>query len=209
MESLGGDQRWLDRFFAQHAAVLYYWVLVFLWLVSPTIAYNFSELIEAHAVDTYAEFVDANEEELRKLPAPSIAKKYYEAEDLHYFDEFQTSRPRGSRRPKVDSLYDVFCQIRDDEGEHVATMSQCQDSRVVVRAPSAEAGFALAASAAAAFTSAGIPQKFVDELSAGAEGSWAEPLESLGLDVLLESLGDTWEELLAIVVAWFEQNGLG
>lgn len=52
MESLGGDQRWSDRFLAQHAAVLYYWVLVVLWLVSPTLAYNFSQLIEAHAVDT-------------------------------------------------------------------------------------------------------------------------------------------------------------
>lgn len=26
MESLGGDRLWIDRFFAQHAAVLYYWV---------------------------------------------------------------------------------------------------------------------------------------------------------------------------------------
>ena len=28
MESLGGDQKWLDRFMAQHAAVIYYWILV-------------------------------------------------------------------------------------------------------------------------------------------------------------------------------------
>lgn len=52
MESLGGDQRWSDRFFAQHSAVAYYWVLIGLWLLSPTLAYNFSQLIEAHAVDT-------------------------------------------------------------------------------------------------------------------------------------------------------------
>ena len=25
MESLGGDQLWIDRFMAQHAAVFYYW----------------------------------------------------------------------------------------------------------------------------------------------------------------------------------------
>ena len=48
MEALGGDQRWSDRALAQHAAVLYYWVLLVLWM-----AYNFSQLIEAHAVDTY------------------------------------------------------------------------------------------------------------------------------------------------------------
>ncbi|EGB11649.1 hypothetical protein AURANDRAFT_21606, partial [Aureococcus anophagefferens] len=39
MESLGGDRRWADRFFAQHAAIIYYWVLIALWLLSPTTAY--------------------------------------------------------------------------------------------------------------------------------------------------------------------------
>jgi hypothetical protein len=52
MESLGGDQAWRDRFAAQHAALVYYAVLNALWFLSPTLAYNFSELIEAHAVDT-------------------------------------------------------------------------------------------------------------------------------------------------------------
>lgn len=34
----------------QHAAVLYYFILVGIFFVSPPLAYNFSELIEAHAV---------------------------------------------------------------------------------------------------------------------------------------------------------------
>ena len=33
MESLGGDQRWSDRFLAQPSAVLHFWVLVALWLL--------------------------------------------------------------------------------------------------------------------------------------------------------------------------------
>ncbi len=41
MESLGGDQRWVDRFFAHHAAIAYYWILVALWLLSPSLSYNF------------------------------------------------------------------------------------------------------------------------------------------------------------------------
>lgn len=57
MEALGGDQSWADRFIAYHAALVYSTVLSVLWLLSPTLAYNFSELIEAHAVDTYGEFV--------------------------------------------------------------------------------------------------------------------------------------------------------
>ena len=46
MESLGGDACWRDRFLGQHAAIVYYFVLVALWLISPALAYNFSELIE-------------------------------------------------------------------------------------------------------------------------------------------------------------------
>jgi hypothetical protein len=31
-----------------------------------------------------------------------------------------------SARPKVETLYDTFCCIRDDEGEHVKTMAAMQ-----------------------------------------------------------------------------------
>lgn len=146
METLGGDRLWIDRFMAGHSAVLYFWVLCLLWLVSPTLAYNFSELIEAHAVDTYGTFVDENEELLKSMPAPAIARTYY-TQDMYMYDEFQTSKPKGARRPKMDTLYDVFSAIRDDEGEHVATMAACQDPEVLVRSPNVEA--AIAASAAA------------------------------------------------------------
>ncbi|CAI7784682.1 unnamed protein product, partial [Closterium sp. NIES-53] len=135
MESLGGDRLWVDRFFAQHAAILYYWVLNFMFLISPRTAYNFSELIEAHAVDTYGEFVDENEELLKTLPPSPAAIAYYNSDDLYMFDEFQTSRVPESRRPKIESLYDVFCAIRDDEMEHVKTMSACQQLDSVVRSP--------------------------------------------------------------------------
>lgn len=46
MESLGGDQLWVDRFMAQHAAVFYFWVLVIFFAVSPSLAYVFSEMVE-------------------------------------------------------------------------------------------------------------------------------------------------------------------
>ena len=50
------------RFLAQHSAIAYFFVLIFLWFASPSLAYNFSQLIEAHAVDTYAEFAESNKE---------------------------------------------------------------------------------------------------------------------------------------------------
>ena len=92
-------------------------------------SWQFSELIEAHAVDTYAEFVDANREALAKLPAPRVTRLYYTGADLFLFDEFQTSRARGSRRPPCKTLLDVFTNIRDDEGEHVKTMAVSQSAR--------------------------------------------------------------------------------
>jgi len=77
----------LDRFLAEHAAVFYYWVLVLFFFLSPSLAYNFSELIEAHAVDTYTEFLRANEDLLKQLPPPKIAESYYLADNLYMFDE--------------------------------------------------------------------------------------------------------------------------
>ena len=77
MEALGGDREWRDRFFAGHSAFLYFFALCGAWLVSPTLAYNFSELIEAHAVDTYGQFTDENEALLRTLPPPRIAIRYF------------------------------------------------------------------------------------------------------------------------------------
>jgi hypothetical protein len=44
MESLGGDKDWEVRFLAQHSSIIYYFVLIFVWILSPTLAYNFSEV---------------------------------------------------------------------------------------------------------------------------------------------------------------------
>ena len=103
------------------------------------------------------EFVDANKELLKSLPPPIEALEYYNGNDMYLFDEFQaqiltiystellvgfkwnraltfgnaiqTGRAPRSRRPQIRNLYDVFCNIRDDELEHVKTMFQCQTVR--------------------------------------------------------------------------------
>ena len=53
MESLGGDNAWVDRFIAQHSAIIYFWALIVFYAFSPKDAYAFSELVEGHASDTY------------------------------------------------------------------------------------------------------------------------------------------------------------
>lgn len=101
MESLGGATRWSDRFLARHAAIAYYGVLVILYLLSPSTAYKSSELLEMHAVDTYRQFVEENEEILSKLPPPSITNsKYY-----------------------VENLRQLFWLISSDELKHAKNMN--------------------------------------------------------------------------------------
>jgi ubiquinol oxidase len=126
MESLGGNERWIDRFLAQHLAIVYYWAVVPLYMFLPKYAYYMMELIEQHAQHTYDTFLSTNGEELKLQPAPQVAINYYRDGDLYMFDEFQTGTIPESRRPKVDNLYDVFVNIRDDEWEHVKTMVACQ-----------------------------------------------------------------------------------
>jgi ubiquinol oxidase len=126
MESLGGNQYWVDRFLAEHLAVIYYWLVVPLYMASPRLAYYMMELIENHAYHTYDDFLQAHANVLKTQPAPVVATNYYRDGDLYMFDEFQTNAKPETRRPKVDNLYDVFVNIRDDESEHVKTMMFCQ-----------------------------------------------------------------------------------
>jgi len=156
MESLGGDQKFWVRFVAQHSAIVYFFVLVFLWALSPSLSYKFSELLESHAVDTYGQFLDENEGQLRDLPPSLAAVEYYSlgVSDT-MFGEYQTSRSAEEiRKPgfSMSSLYDVFSAILNDEGDHVGTMRGCLDPKVAVMSPSLETK---ALTAAALVTSVG------------------------------------------------------
>lgn len=126
MEELGGGDNWSDRFLARHTALLYYWIVIGLYLVSPKAAYNFMEQVEQHAFASYNKFLKEEEAYLKAQPAPQVAIDYYRDGDLYMFDEFQTARTTTYRRPTIDNLYDVFVAIRDDEMEHVKTMVACQ-----------------------------------------------------------------------------------
>jgi ubiquinol oxidase len=137
MESLGGDRYLGDRFVARSIAVVYYWLVVPLYMLSPRYAYYLMELIENHAFHTYDDYLKKNEAELKTLPSPQIAIDYYRDGDLYMFDEFQTSADHKFRRPHVDNLYDVFVNIRDDESEHVKTMTALQkpEARQTFKSP--------------------------------------------------------------------------
>lgn len=70
-------------------------------------------------MDTYSEFIDSNEDILKALPVPDVAHVYFR-EFLFYFYEFQVSRKGDEQgglrdRPQLNSLYDVFVNILEDE----------------------------------------------------------------------------------------------
>lgn len=120
---------------------------------------------------------------------PRIFKLYYEAEFIFYFDESQHARPRGSRRSQEDSLYDVLLQIRDDEAEHVNTMAQCQDRKILVRAPRNQG--IVAAAVTAAFRS--MPQRKIDTLMEDLSNAFQE--NGPAVDFLYEEMQQLAEDL--------------
>eukprot|EP01025_Chloroclados_australasicus_P068550 TRINITY_DN9526_c1_g1_i4.p1 TRINITY_DN9526_c1_g1~~TRINITY_DN9526_c1_g1_i4.p1 ORF type:complete len:367 (-),score=27.39 TRINITY_DN9526_c1_g1_i4:398-1498(-) len=136
METLGGDHAWFDRFVAYHSAVVYYWLVIVYYLISPKHSYHFMEMVEGHARDTYAEFILQNQTKLADLLPPRVACEYYLSKDLYMFDSFQmTTEQDGThtkniRRPSCETLLDVFNNIRDDEMEHVKTMDACKEQTI-------------------------------------------------------------------------------
>ena len=128
MESLGGNSSAVDRTLAQSMAFFYFWYVTVVYSFSEPAAYHLSELIEDHAFNTYDGFLRDHGPKLKGMPVPDIARKYYERDDPFLFDQFCTVKePDGGEfpsrsRPPLESLYDVFVNIRNDEKEHWKTL---------------------------------------------------------------------------------------
>lgn len=59
-ESMGGADRWIDRFFAKHLVLLYYWIMVVYYLIDPVSAYHLNWEVEIHAATTYGTYLALN-----------------------------------------------------------------------------------------------------------------------------------------------------
>ena len=81
MESRGGNSYWIDRFFARHLVLIYYWVNVVYYWVSPRSAYHLSYEIEVHAAVTYAKYLAMNGPDERILEILN--------DELHHSKELQ------------------------------------------------------------------------------------------------------------------------
>ena len=85
------------------------------------------------------------------------------------------SSSRQIRRPglQMESLYDVFSAIRDDEGDHVGTMEACLDPTVAKLSPSLErkvlTGIATAAAVSLFLTAGDTGGVDVDQIVDGVD----------------------------------------
>jgi len=126
MEELGGDASPVDRVVAQALACALFWYAAGAYFAAPRFAYHLSELIEAHAYETYDAYLRSHEAELRRQPVPRAARAYYDAPNPYLFDLCRTTTSGRRRVPlkksKLASLYDVFVNVRDDEKTHWATL---------------------------------------------------------------------------------------
>ena len=57
MESIGGADRWIDRLFAWHLVLVYYWIMVGYYYLNPLDAYHLNAGIEFHATETYLNYL--------------------------------------------------------------------------------------------------------------------------------------------------------
>jgi len=60
MESIGGADRWVDRLFAWHLVLVYYWIMVGYYFVDAVDAYHINAGIELHATKTYLNYLWEN-----------------------------------------------------------------------------------------------------------------------------------------------------
>ena len=70
MESRDGNRYWIDRFFARHLVLVYYWINVVYYWLDPVSAYHLSYEVEVHAADTYAHYLqyeDWNDKDIWRI----------------------------------------------------------------------------------------------------------------------------------------------
>ena len=113
MESRGGSAYWVDRFFARHLVLVYYWVNVVYYWLSPRAAYHLSYEIEIHAMETYMKYlaeVDETDIDICSVMNDELhhAQELYEAMRIIDPDRLTVrEKDRDSFPPNVSDLNSV------------------------------------------------------------------------------------------------------
>ena len=80
MESRDGNRYWIDRFFARHLVLIYYWVNVVYYWLEPRSAYHLSYEIELHAEDTYAKYLKYEDRDDKDIERIMLDEKHHAQE---------------------------------------------------------------------------------------------------------------------------------
>jgi hypothetical protein len=105
----------------------------------------------------------------------------------------------------MTSLYDVFCAIRDDEGDHVSTMQTCLDPEATISAPSKEkrvlAGIAFAAAVGFYLsTGNGVDVTDVTDVAdAAGDAALGDGSAATGIDTLLAGMASFLTKIADII----------
>ncbi len=65
MELREGNKYWIDRFFAKHLVLFYFWIMVGYYFIDPINAYDINMKIEKHAFETYVKYSTWHPEDKR------------------------------------------------------------------------------------------------------------------------------------------------
>ena len=83
MEERGGNLYWIDRFFAYHLVLVYYWLMVGYYFIAPSFAYDLNVCIEEHAVMTYQDYLDEIDSSDKQIIEILNDEKHHVSELLH------------------------------------------------------------------------------------------------------------------------------
>ena len=78
MERRGGHTAWIDRFFAYHLVLVYYWIMVTYYAVSPRNAYHLNSEVELHASLTYAKYLTRNVDDQKIIDIMNDEIQHYQ-----------------------------------------------------------------------------------------------------------------------------------
>ena len=79
MERRGGHDAWIDRFFAYHLVLVYYWTMVVYYSVLPRYAYHLNSEVELHASTTYAEYLTRHPDDQKIIDIMN--------DEIHHYQE--------------------------------------------------------------------------------------------------------------------------
>ena len=113
MESRGGNSYWIDRFFARHLVLIYYWINVVYYWISPRSAYHLSYEIEMHAALTYAKYLayeDRNDKDIERIMNDEIQHFQELAEAMRILDPDHLTVREKDREPFPPDVSDLVKQ---------------------------------------------------------------------------------------------------